>query len=60
LSCDEQQQDPESPQFIFAIMSEGNVKPPTNPVVAEAHQVDTFRKFLGALLNQSIENANNF
>ncbi|PMD59751.1 putative acetyl-coenzyme A synthetase [Hyaloscypha bicolor E] len=23
-------------------MSEGNVKPPTNPVVAEAHEVDTF------------------
>jgi hypothetical protein len=25
-------------------MSEGNVKPPTNPVVAEAHEVDTFRE----------------
>lgn len=23
-------------------MSEGNVKPPTGPVVAEAHEVDTF------------------
>jgi acetyl-CoA synthetase len=23
-------------------MSEGNTKPPTNPVVAEAHEVDTF------------------
>jgi hypothetical protein len=27
-----------------ATMSEGNVKPPTNPVVAEAHEVDTFRE----------------
>ncbi len=25
-------------------MSEGNTKPPTNPVVAEAHEVDTFRE----------------
>lgn len=25
-------------------MSEGAVKPPTNPVVAEAHEVDTFRE----------------
>jgi hypothetical protein len=26
-------------------MSEGEVKPPTNPVVAEAHEVDTFREY---------------
>ena len=25
-------------------MSEGDVKPPTNPVVAEAHEVDTYRE----------------
>jgi hypothetical protein len=25
-------------------MSEADVKPPSNPVVAEAHEVDTFRE----------------
>jgi hypothetical protein len=25
-------------------MSEGHAKPPSNPVVAEAHEVDTFRE----------------
>jgi len=28
-----------------ANMSGGDVKPPTNPVVAEAHEVDTFREY---------------
>lgn len=32
-------------QHYIAIMSDGQVQPPRNPVVAEAHEVDTFRKW---------------
>jgi hypothetical protein len=32
-------------------MSEGNTKPPTNPVVAEAHEVDTYRKLKSYVLS---------
>ena len=30
--------------FTSTIMSEGDVQPPKGPVVAEAHEVDTYRK----------------